>query len=83
MKPTRSPGAFLLRVCVVLLAAQLAAASEGGRERLSLDANWKFHPGDIPLDSFPGGQGIVLYGPDFTHRGGNGDPNGHEPENGK
>ena len=39
------------------------------RETLSLDESWKFHLGDIALDSFPGGQGITLYGPDFTHSG--------------
>jgi beta-galactosidase len=54
--------------CAVLFAAQLAVA-ESPRERLSLDTNWKFHLGDIPLKSFPGGQGIALYGPDFTHSG--------------
>ncbi|HLP77000.1 MAG TPA: beta-galactosidase GalA, partial [Candidatus Paceibacterota bacterium] len=46
-----------------------AAAAEGGREQLSLDQNWRFHAGDIPLNSFPGGQGVALYGPDFTHSG--------------
>jgi beta-galactosidase len=39
------------------------------REALSLDQGWRFHLGDIPLNSFPGGQGIALYGPDFTHSG--------------
>ena len=52
----------------VLLAVQLVA-TESPREQLSLDANWRFHLGDIPLDSFPGGQGIALYGPDITHSG--------------
>ncbi len=68
MKLKRSSGGFFLRMCAVLFAAQLAAAA-APRERLSLDANWKFHLGDIPLDSFPGGQGIALYGPDITHSG--------------
>jgi beta-galactosidase len=55
-------------VCAVLFITQFAAADSPG-ERLSLDASWRFHLGDIPLDSFPGGQGIALYGPDFTHSG--------------
>jgi beta-galactosidase len=59
---------FIAGTCAVLFVAQLAAA-ESPRERLSLDANWRFHLGDIPLNSFPGGQGIALYGPDFTHSG--------------
>ena len=57
---------FVTGACAAWFATQLAAA-DAPRERLSLDANWKFHLGDIPLDSFPGGQGIALYGPDFTH----------------
>jgi beta-galactosidase len=68
MKLTRFPGGFLLHLCAVLFAAQLAAAA-APREQLSLDANWKFHLGDIPPDSFPGGQGVALYGPDITHSG--------------
>ena len=43
------------------------AGSGSNRETLSLDQNWKFHLGDIPLDACPGGQGIWLYGPDSTH----------------
>jgi beta-galactosidase len=39
------------------------------RETLSLDLGWRFHLGDIPLNSFPGGEGIRLYGPDITHSG--------------
>jgi beta-galactosidase len=54
--------------CAVLLAPNLTAG-ESPRERLSLDAGWKFHLGDIPLDSFPGGQGVSLYGADITHSG--------------
>lgn len=54
--------------CALLFATQLIAAALP-REQLSLDANWKFHLGDIPRDSFPGGQGVALYGPDFTHSG--------------
>lgn len=59
---------FVASACVAWFTAQLIAA-EPGRERLSLDANWKFHRGDIPLNSFAGGQGVALYGPDFTHSG--------------
>lgn len=59
---------WIAGVCVAMF-AQLAAA-ELAREQLSLDANWKFHLGDVPLDSFPGGQGIALYGADITHSGG-------------
>ena len=59
---------FVLAVCATLFVTQLAAAESPG-ERLSLDENWEFHLGDIPLDSFPGGQGIALYGPDITHSG--------------
>lgn len=61
----RSPA---LAACAALFIAQLAAA-ESPREQLSLDANWRFHLGDIPLNSFPGGQGVALYGPNFTHSG--------------
>jgi beta-galactosidase len=54
----------------VLLAAQILADDAPPRELLSLDAGWRFHPGDIPLRSFPGGQqGASIYGPDFTHTG--------------
>ena len=70
MNTTLIPFLHTLRVgaCAVLFVTQLSAA-QPPREQLSLDANWKFHLGDIPLDSFPGGQGIALYGPDFTHSG--------------
>ena len=54
--------------CAGLFLAQIATA-EVAREQLSLDANWKFHLGDIPLNSFPGGQGVVLYGPHITDSG--------------
>jgi beta-galactosidase len=60
---------FVLAACAALFVAQLAAA-ESPRERLSLDANWKFHLGDIPLDSFPGGEGVRLYGANITDSGG-------------
>lgn len=52
----------------VLFVAQLAAA-ESPCEQLSLDQNWRFHLGDIPLNSFPGGQGVNLYAPDITYHG--------------
>ena len=39
------------------------------RDALSLDEGWRFHLGDIAPDSFPGGQGVNLYGPDITYHG--------------
>ena len=60
---------FVLAVCAALFVTQLAAA-ELLREQLSLDSNWKFHLGDIPLDSFPGGEGVRLYGANLTDSGG-------------
>ena len=39
------------------------------RETLSLDEGWRFHLGDIAPESFPGGQGVNLYGPDITYHG--------------
>jgi beta-galactosidase len=39
------------------------------RKVLSLDEGWRFHLGDIPRESFPGGQGVNLYGPDITYHG--------------
>jgi len=69
MIPTQSISTLLLRICAVIFVAQMAAAAAAPREQLSLDANWRFHLGDIPLNSFPGGQGVALYGPDFTHSG--------------
>lgn len=59
---------FGVAVCAVFFVAQIPAA-ESPRERLSLDANWKFHLGDIAPDSFPGGQGVNLYAPDITYHG--------------
>ena len=61
--------AFCLAAVGCIANGQTAGANPPGalRETFSLDANWKFHLGDIPLNSFPGGQGITLYGPDFTH----------------
>jgi beta-galactosidase len=44
-------------------------ASAPLRETLSLDAGWRFHLGDIPRDSFPGGHGVNLYAPDITYHG--------------
>jgi beta-galactosidase len=43
MKPVH--GALVFRVCAALLISSLAAAASP-RERLSLDAGWKFHLGD-------------------------------------
>jgi len=60
---------FVLAVCVALFVTPLTTAAVAPGERLSLDANWKFHLGDVPLNSFPGGQGIALYGADITHSG--------------
>ncbi|MEO8615244.1 MAG: beta-galactosidase GalA [Luteolibacter sp.] len=61
---------YLLRTsaCFVWLAAQAVVAASP-REQLSLDENWRFHLGDIPRDSFPGGQGVNLYAPDITYHG--------------
>jgi beta-galactosidase len=39
------------------------------RETLSLNEGWRFHLGDIKPESFPGGQGVNLYGPDITYHG--------------
>ena len=39
------------------------------RQTLSLDEGWRFHLGDIARDSFAGGQGVNLYGPDLTYHG--------------
>jgi beta-galactosidase len=55
-------------MCAVWSVTHVSAA-ESPREQLSLDQNWRFHLGDISLNSFPGGQGVALYGPDFTHSG--------------
>ncbi|MCE4536935.1 DUF4982 domain-containing protein [Pelomonas sp. P7] len=49
------------------LAASVRAAPL--RETLSLDEGWRFHLGDIARESFPGGQGVNLYGPDITYHG--------------
>ena len=45
------------------------ASSTALRQTLSLDEGWRFHPGDIARDSFAGGQGVNLYGPDITYHG--------------
>jgi beta-galactosidase len=55
--------------CIANEQAADANPPAASRETLSLDQGWRFHLGDIPLKSFPGGQGIALYGPDFTHSG--------------
>ena len=44
---------FMDGACAMLFVAQLTAR-DSPREQLSLDANWRFHPGDVPLNSFPG-----------------------------
>ena len=61
---------FLLLITVSLTANNQTACvnfQKSPREKRSLDQGWRFHLGDIPLNSFPGGQGIALYGSDFTH----------------
>jgi len=45
------------------------SAADSPRTALSLDQGWRFHLGDIPLNLFPGGEGIRLYGPDIPHSG--------------
>jgi beta-galactosidase len=60
--------AFAVAAFAVCLVTRLPAA-ESPRERLSLDANWKFHLGDVPLNAHPGGDGIRLYGSDITLSG--------------
>ena len=59
---------LIASACALSVAVPLSAA-DSPRERLSLDAGWKFHLGDIPRDSFPGGQGVNLYAPDITYHG--------------
>jgi beta-galactosidase len=68
----------VLSIALCLLAVETlpyCRAEEAGvdlpwqREKLSLDRGWRFHLGDVPWESFPGGQGIAFYGPDFTHHG--------------
>ena len=58
----------MICACVAFVAVQ-ASGANSPRERLSLDANWKFHLADIALNAFPGGRGVALYGADFTHSG--------------
>jgi beta-galactosidase len=60
-----------IALCLAATNAQSAdtAAPASLRETLSLDEGWRFHLGDIPHDSFPGGQGVNLYGPDVTYHG--------------
>ena len=66
---TRWAGVGLLCAAAQLAAATGAAAPTPLRETLSLNEGWRFHLGDIKPDSFPGGQGVNLYGPDITHHG--------------
>jgi len=62
-------------LCLAAMSPAARAQSAGTaapaplRETLSLDEGWRFHLGDIPRDSFPGGQGVNLYGPDITYHG--------------
>ncbi len=58
-------------LCGVAAIGQLPQSSAMPvRQTLTLDQGWRFHLGDIPISSFPGGQGISIYGPDITHSGG-------------
>jgi beta-galactosidase len=61
----------LLAFCLAALspAARSQAASAPLRETLSLNEGWRFHLGDIKPETFPGGEGVNLYGPDLTHHG--------------
>lgn len=61
----------LLAICLASPspAAHAQAAPAPLRETLSLDEGWRIHLGDIPRESFPGGQGVNLYGPDITYHG--------------
>ena len=63
--------AFLLAGAGSVASGQSASLDlpQTSRETLSLDQGWRFHLGDIPLNSFPGGEGIRLYGADITHSG--------------
>ena len=64
------PGAvaLCLAAAVSIANGQTAGADAAAlRETLSLDQGWRFHLGDIPLKSFPGGQGITPYGSDLTY----------------
>ena len=73
LRPVLQSLATVLLLTGLLVAGGFASpvsAGESPRERLSLDASWKFHLGDIPRESFPGGQGVALYGADITHSDG-------------
>ena len=59
--------AFALGSAAPALAATATPAPQ--RETLSLNEGWRFHLGDIKPESFPGGQGVNLYGPDITYHG--------------
>lgn len=61
---------------LLFFVASFGVANEPGvnskafsRQTLSLDQGWRFHLGDIPLESFAGGEGIRLYGPNITDNG--------------
>ena len=68
MKDPITPRLIRISAGIVWLAAPVALAASP-RDQLSLDENWRFHLGEIAPDSFPGGQGVALYGPDITHSG--------------
>lgn len=61
--------AFCLATLNPAACAQAAAAPAPLRETLSLNEGWRFHLGDIKPESFHGGQGVNLYGPDITYHG--------------
>lgn len=69
----RIPGFVWLALCLTVLTPCTQAAGlpapASPRETLSLDEGWRFHLGDIEPASFPGGQGVNLYGPDITYHG--------------
>jgi beta-galactosidase len=59
----------LLALVFLALSLGLPCGAAPLRETLSLDEGWRFHLGDIKPESFPGGQGVNLYGPDITYHG--------------
>jgi len=71
--PLLRPGLLALCLAATSLAGRAQSADTPSpaplRETLSLDEGWRFHLGDMPLESFPGGQGVNLYAPDITYHG--------------
>jgi beta-galactosidase len=59
----------LLALVFLALSLGLPCGAAPLRETLSIDEGWRFHLGDIKPESFPGGQGVNLYGPDITYHG--------------